>query len=323
MAASKKSVVRVGGRELKLSNLDKVLFPRDRITKGDLIAYYTDVAKWLLPHVQNRPLTLQRFPDGIDGPSFFEKQKPKFTPAWIPTARTAAAYSQTRAKEIDYLLCNDLATLTWCANLAAIVLHVWYSRVETIEHPDFALFDLDPWEGCTLKTLGTVALGFRDVLTEVGLEPLVKSSGGSGLHVVVPLTAAYDYETIKRFGQIVAERVAAELPELTTFERTTARRPSGVVYLDYVQVGRGKTVVPPYVVRARDGAPVSMPLDWDEVEELARKRGADTERAFGRWTIRNAPQRLEREGDLWGGKRWKEAKLEGALRRARTLWEME
>lgn len=311
-----KQQLQIDGHALALTNLDKVLWPRDGYTKGDLIQYYRSVAKWLVPHLEDRPLTLQRWPDGIDSQSFFEKQAPRFKPDWIPTV-TLSADQQSR--KVSYLLCNDVATLIWCANLAAIVLHVWYSRVPTIDMPDYALFDLDTCAKTTMKTLATVALEFRDTLSEIGLTPLVKTSGGSGLHVVIPLKTQYDHDTVRQFAEIIARHVAAKLPDLTTLERSISKRPETAVYLDWVQVGRGKTVVPPYVVRARDGAPVSTPLHWDEVEELAKKRGSPAS-VFVRWNMSNIRKRLEDEGDLWAGKHWKEAALEPALRKAQRAW---
>lgn len=316
MASRTTQSVTIGGRELNLSNLEKVLWPRDGFTKGDLIAYYRAVSKWLLPHLKDRPLTLQRWPDGIDKQSFFEKQAPKYKPDWIPTASLSA---DENAKKIAYLLCNDEASLVWCANLASIVLHVWYSHVPTIDKPDYVLFDLDTCEKTTTKTLAEVALAFRDELAAVGLPTLVKTSGGSGLHVVIPLKTQYDYDTAKRLAEAVAHHINGLLPETTTLERSISKRPKTSVYLDYVQVGRGKTVVPPYVVRARDGAPVSMPLDWSEIEAMRRKRGTP-EAVIGQWTIKTAPGRLKSEGDLWSGRAWKPASLEKALKAAAKAW---
>ena len=315
MAAPKQQAV-IGGRDLTFSNLDKVLWPRDGYTKGDLIAYYRSVSKWLLPHLKDRPLTLQRWPDGIDKQSFFEKQAPKYTPQWIPTVALSADQA---SRKVSYIMCNDEATLAWCANLAAIVLHVWYSHVPTTDSPDYALFDLDTCERTTMKSLATVALRFRDALSEIGLPSLVKTSGGSGLHVVIPLRPKYDYDAIKQFAEITARHIAAQIPELTTLERSVSKRPDTSVYLDWVQVGRGKTVVPAYVPRARDGAPVSMPLDWSEVEDLLRKR-VTPEAAFAQWNIGNALRRLQKEGDLWDRKHWKPAALEPALRKAQRAW---
>jgi bifunctional non-homologous end joining protein LigD len=308
--------VTVGGHTFNLSNLEKVLWPRDGYTKGDLIAYYRGVSKWLIPHLKDRPLTLQRWPDGIDAQSFFEKQAPKYKPDWIPSVPLAA---DENSRKVSYMICNDEAALTWCANLAAIVLHVWYSRVKSVASPDYVLFDLDTCEKTTVKTLATVALAFRGELQAIGLPSLVKTSGGSGLHVVIPLKNAYDYETVKQFAEIAARHIAGLLPELTTLDRAISRRPSTAVYLDYVQVGRGKTVVPPYVPRARDGAPVSMPLGWDEVEEMRGKR-ISPERAVARWNIETAPKRLAAEGDLWDRRAWKPAALEAALKKAKRAW---
>ena len=315
MAATKHEVV-VGGRKITLSNLDKVLWPRDGYTKGDLIAYYRSVAKWLVPHLEDRPLTLQRWPDGIDRQSFFEKQAPKFKPEWIPTVSLAA---DQQSRKVAYMLCNGEPALTWCANLASIVLHTWYSRVPTTDSPDYALFDLDTCEQTSAKTLARVALAFRDELAKIGVRALVKTSGGSGLHVVIALKTGYDYDTVRQFVEIVARHVAGLLPDLTTLERTVSKRPKTSVYLDYVQVGRGKTVVPPYVVRARDKAPVSMPLQWSEVEALLGKRGTP-EALNAQWTIKNARKRLDTHGDLWAGRGWAEAKLEAALRKAQRAW---
>ena len=318
MAAPAKALVRIGARDLQISNVDKVLWPRDGYTKGDLIAYYRTVARWLLPHLQERPLTMQRYPDGIEGGSFFEKEAPRGTPPWVETVRVESPGG--RRSHISYIVCNDEATLAFVANLGSIVLHVWTSRVGSLDNPDFALFDLDPWEGCTLRTLATVALKLRGILGSIGLKPLVKTSGSSGLHVVIPLRREYDYEPVKIFAELVARRLAAAAPDLTTLERMTAKRKRGSVYLDYVQVGHGKTLVPPYSVRARDGAPVSMPLDWSEVEALARKRAGEPEDASRPWTIRTAPKRLAQRGDLWAEKHWKPARLESALVKAQRAW---
>ncbi|HEX8807257.1 MAG TPA: hypothetical protein VF741_09915, partial [Candidatus Aquilonibacter sp.] len=180
MATAPRTVVTVGKRQLSLSNLDKVLFPRDGYTKGDLIEYYRGVAQWLLPHLRDCPLTLQRYPDGIDAQSFFEKHLPKGLPDWA--ARVTLASPEGQRAKTTYMLCNDEATLVFVANLASIVLHVWTSRVETIEEPDYVFFDLDPGEQCTIKTLAAIALEVRDLLASIGLTSLVKTSGGMGLH---------------------------------------------------------------------------------------------------------------------------------------------
>lgn len=311
------ALLEIGGHSLKITNRSKVLWPKDGFTKGDAIAYYRSVAGAILPYLRGRPLTLERFPDGIDAPSFFEKHAPRGFPDWVRTVEIASG-SAKRGK-IEYVVCDDEATLVYLANLAAIVLHAWTSRLPKLDHPDFMLFDIDPWEGCTLATLVRVTLAFGDALREIGLTPLVKTSGGSGFHVVVPLSAGYTYEIVKMFAELVARRVNALHPTLTTLERMTAKRPAGTVYLDYVQVGEGKTVVVPFSIRARAGAPVSMPLAWDAVAALASSKDPDATRAFAAYTIASAPALLAAGGDPWAAA-WRPQKLEKPLASARRKW---
>jgi bifunctional non-homologous end joining protein LigD len=319
MAAEKRVEARVGSRTLSLSNLDKILWPTDGYTKGDLIAYYQTIAPHALTHLKGRPLTLQRYPNGITGEAFFEKQMPRGTPDWVEHV-TVPTTTGSRSR-ITFVLCNDTPTLVYLANLATIVLHVWTSRVPALEEPDFIIFDLDPGERCTLRTLATVAMSVRDLLAEIGLKTLVKTTGGYGLHVIVPLQSGYSYDTAKAFAEVVARHAAQELGENVTLQRSIAKRPQNAVYLDYVQVGLGKTIVAPYSVRARDAAPVSTPLHWAEVEAFARRR-ATTAPAdeFAKYTIRTTPKRVEREGDLWGARNWKKQPLEPAIRKAQRLW---
>ncbi|HEY2474251.1 MAG TPA: non-homologous end-joining DNA ligase [Candidatus Cybelea sp.] len=319
MSASQRQDVRVGTKTLSLSNLDKVLWPRDGYAKRDLIGYYQSVAPQAIAHLKNRPLTLQRYPNGIDGPAFFEKQMPKGMPEWIERV-TVPTPGGTRS-EVTFPLCNDEPSLVYFANLAAIVLHVWTSAVPELDEPEFVLFDLDPGEKCTLATLAKVTLTIRDLLQTVGLKSLVKTTGGYGLHVVVPLAAGYSYETAKVFAEIVARAAAAQLKTAATLQRTIAKRPQEAVYIDYVQVGLGKTIVSPYSVRARDGAPVSTPLEWEEVEAFGRRRSATAPAdEFAKYTIRSVPSRVARDGDLWGAKRWKKQRLEGPSAKAARLW---
>jgi len=310
---------RVGSRDLSLSNLEKVLWPADGYTKGDLIGYYERVAPYALPHLKGRPLTLQRYPNGIEKETFFEKQIPRGVPDWVERV-TVPTPSGTRS-QITFILCNDLPTLVLLANLATIVLHVWTSRLPELTEPDFVIFDLDPGEQCTLRTLAEVTIAVRDLLGEIGLKPLVKTTGGYGLHVVLPLRSGYSYDMAKVFAEVVARQAAQRLGESVTLERTIAKRPQKAVYLDYVQVGLGKTIVAPYSARARDGAPVSTPLHWSEVEAFARRRGTSAPAdAFAAYTIRTAPKRLAREGDLWGSAHWNEQRLEPAIAKTQRLW---
>jgi len=297
MSDRRKQRVKIGGRELAFSNLDKVLWPKDGYTKGDLIAYYARVAKWLVPYLKDRPLTLQRYPDGINGPSFFEKNAPRGLPAWVKTLAVRA--SDSRRGTVRYILCNDAPTLAYVANLAAITLHAWISQRGSLDSPDLLLFDLDPWTGCKLATLACVALAVRGVLETYGLRPAVKSSGGSGLHVMLRLKSGYRYDQVRDFAETVARRVESQHPDMVTLQRMTARRKRGTVYIDYLQIGKGKTIVPPFVARARPGAPVSFPLAWSDVERMTRKHDVNADKEFARFTIANVPAVLARKGDPW------------------------
>jgi bifunctional non-homologous end joining protein LigD len=317
VTAAERVAVKIGTRTLSLSNLDKVLWPRDGYTKGDLIEYYRSVSHAILPHLRERPLTLQRYPNGIDAASFFEKRLPKGVPDWVDRVTTTGAEG---GRKITYVVCNDEPTLVYVANLASIVLHVWTSRVDTLDEPDFVFFDLDPGEKCTLQNLAAVTLAIRDAMRAIGLDGLVKTSGGTGLHFFVPLAGGYTYESVKLFAELAARHVAGELGEAVSLERTIKRRDPKAVYLDYQQVGRGKTYVAAYSVRARDGAPVSTPLNWSEVEAYSRKRGATAPwDEFAKFNIATLGKRLE-EGDLWGGKAWKKQRLEPAIAMAQKRW---
>ena len=297
-----------------------MLFPHDGITKGDLIAYYRAVAPHILPYVKGRPLTLERYPDGIGKAGWWAKEIPKGLPSWVPTVKVSTEYGRHAGGKVEFIVCNDEATLAYVANLASITLHVWTSREPKLDHPDFLLIDLDRGEKCTLATLCSVALLFRDTVGEIGLDALVKTTGGSGLHVIVPLDPRYDYEIVKGFSELLGRRIHQQAPDTTTLERVVRKRPPGTVYLDYVQVGRGKTLVPPFAVRARDGAPVSFPLTWPHVESLRKKRVADPATEWERWRLETVPAMLRKDGDPWKG-RWRGQRLERALQKARKLWE--
>jgi len=321
MAAKKtETSVDVGGRTVKLTNQEKVLFPNDGYTKGDLVAYYRAVAPVILPYLLDNPLTMERFPDGIAVPrGIWEKQMPRYTPDWV--GRVTIPPSTGEPRDVTYVVVNDEAALVWVANLAAITLHIWYSHSPTIDVPDVILFDLDPGERCPLARLAKVALAFREELGNIGITALVKSTGGMGLHVIVPLEPHYDYDVAKGVSELVARRIHSVLPKDSTLERTISRRPDDVVYLDWVQVGKGKTYVAPFTVRARDGAPVSMPLAWRDVEAMRRKRSPETTAEMRRWTIANVPRLVAKHGDPWRREGWKPQSLESALTKARSLWE--
>jgi bifunctional non-homologous end joining protein LigD len=302
---------------VELKRPDKVLFPADGYTKADLALYYDAVARWMVPYLKDRPLSLERFPNGISQPSFFEKNVPRGAPPWL---RTELVSGGERHSDVRYIVCDDRETLAYLANLAAITLHVWTSRLVHLEAPDYVFFDLDPGDRCPLRRTVSVALELRSLLAEIGLKSLVKTSGGSGLHVLVPLKPVYDYAIVRAFGELIARRLAEVLPDDITLVRATARRPADLVYFDFVQIGHGKTMVAPYTVRARDGAPVSMPIAWSVVEKMRASRAPNVVKLFQTWTIATVPSLLRRNGDAWAGAFARPQSLERAVKTSRSKW---
>jgi bifunctional non-homologous end joining protein LigD len=297
-----------GKRRLKLSNLDKVFFPEDGITKGDLLAYYRRVAPTLLPHIADRPFTMKRYPDGIAGSFFFQKDAPKHMPEWIPTRPFEASTRERppRRRVIDFPLVNDELALLWMVNMGCIDLNTWYSRVDKPERPDFVLFDLDPAAGAGFPEVIQVALLVKEVLDALGLAGFPKTSGSDGIHVLVPIERRHTYDDTREFSAIVAGTLARTHRGLVTTEWTKSKRQG--VLIDSNQNGEGKTIASAYSVRPHPGAPVSTPLCWDEV-----KAGLDP-RSF---TLETTLARIEREGDLFEGVLTTRQSLGKALRAIR------
>ena len=270
--------------KVNLTNPDKVFWPGERLSKGDLFEYYRAVAPALLPALRNRPLTVKRYPNGIDGETFFQKNAPKGTPEWVQTIRLPA---ESAKREVDYVLCNDLRTLLWLGNLASMELHPWLSRVDRLERPDWLILDVDPPEGqFPLAVRTTLATG--EVLRELGIEGCVKTSGAKGLHVYVPLQRRYDYRRVRGAALAIASRVAEREPSMVTVEFKKTER-GGRVFLDYTRTQMGMHVVAPYSPRATPGATVSFPVAWKDVERIDP----------GDFTIRTVPKLLQRDGDPW------------------------
>jgi bifunctional non-homologous end joining protein LigD len=266
--------------EVALTNADKVFWPAEGITKGDLFEYYRSVAPWLLPYLRDRPLVLTRYPDGIEGTSFYQKNTPGHVPDWI---RTVGVWSESSDREIEYVVCDDLPTLLYLVNMATIPLHVWASRVASLDRPDWCILDLDP-KGAPFENVVEVARAILKLCNDIRLPARIKTSGSTGLHVLVPLGGEVDYEMSRTLGELLARLVVGELPEIATVERVISER-GGKVYVDYLQNRRGQLLVAPFSVRPIPGAPVSTPLRWREV-----KKGLD----IGRYTIRTVPRRLSR-----------------------------
>jgi bifunctional non-homologous end joining protein LigD len=258
--------MRKGRRVLKLSNLDKVFFPDDGITKGDLLAYHREIAPLLVPHLRDRPFTMKRYPDGIAGGHFFQKDAPSHMPDWIPKREYISTSRESRKKRtIAYPLVNDELALLWMVNMGCIDMNAWYSRVDKPSRPDWVLFDLDPSPDVGFRETVQVALLVKEVMDRLGLECWPKTSGSDGIHVLVPIARRHTYADTREFTEIVAGALARAHPGLVTTEWSKAKRRG--VLIDANQNGEGKTIASVYSVRPRPGAPVSTPLRWDEVTE--------------------------------------------------------
>jgi len=250
-------------REVKFSNLTKVFFPKDGFTKGDLIRYYSDVAPFLLPHLHGRPVTLIRFPDGVNGEKFYEKNAPHFAPPWVKTIAVARRHHEGK---INYLAINDASPLAWCANLAAIELHPFLHRAPKLDQPTHLAFDLDPGEGATLVTCIRVAFLIKAMMDELGLEVFPKVSGSKGLQLYVPLNTPVTYAATSAFAKAVAELLAQREPKLVVSSMAKVHR-RGRVLIDWSQNSGSKTTVAVYSVRGKREEPfVSMPVTWADLK---------------------------------------------------------
>jgi bifunctional non-homologous end joining protein LigD len=290
--------VRVGRRTIQVSNPDKILFPKDRITKAELVEYYRTVAPAMTAHTKDRLLTMERFPDGIDGERFFQKSSGRYFPEWI---RTATVSKEGGAGRITHVLANDAATLAYLANQAAITMHVTLSTIDRIHFPDQMILDFDP----STSGFGRVrrgALRARELLDELGLPTFVKTTGSRGLHVVVPLDGRNDFDEVKAFARTLAGYMARNDARDLTVEARKAKR-GDRVFVDWWRNNYAQTAVAPYSIRARRGAPVALPIAWAELEA-----GRVKPDGFG---MEDALRALSNGGDPWKG--WR--------RRARSLKE--
>lgn len=267
---SKKSLTTIAGHELTLSNLDKVLFPQAGFTKGQMIDYYSRIAPAILPHLQDRPITLKRYPDGVEKPFFFEKICPSYHPQWVRTAKVS--YGEG-LKTVEHCVINNPAALAWVANLASIELHTSLARAKVIERPTFLAFDLDPGEGATLLDCLDIGMNLRAMLGKLSLDCFVKTSGGKGLHVYVPLNTPMTYEKTKPLANAIARTMSKELPERVTSNMSKSLR-KNKVFIDWSQNSLHKTTCCVYSMRARPRPTVSTPLTWDEIEAALKKRDA-------------------------------------------------
>jgi len=287
MAEAEERVVRKGNREVRLSSADRVLFPDDRITKGDLWDYYRAVAPWIVPHLRNRPFTMKRWREGLPAGSFFQKQAPKNIPDWIPTRTFRTWPREGGSRMVDFPLVNDELALLWMVQYHCVDMNAWYSRVDKPDRPDFVLFDLDPPDGGFVDAIRVAHL-IRELLDELCLPGYVKTSGADGIHVVAPITRRSTFKQTYDFAERASRLLEGRHPGLVTTQWLKKKRRG--VLVDHRQNGHGKTIASAYSVRPKPGAPVSTPLRWDELTEDVRPR------SFG---MREALDRVERLGDLF------------------------
>lgn len=297
-------VFRQGSREVRITNIGKVYFPEDKLTKGDLISYYYNAAPMMLGFLAGRPITMQRVPEGIYGEAFYEKQLPKGAPEWI---RTVPVPAEGGSRTIDFVIVQDVATLLWLAQMASVEVHAWTSRSPHLDEPDFAVLDLDPHEPIEFEDVLLVGRLAKVVLDGLGLQAFPKTSGGSGLQIFIPLGKGHTYKEVREFCTAVGGMLRAAYPEKVTLEASKQRR-SGKVYIDVGQNARGQTLVAPYSVRPYPGAPVSTPLAWSELEEQIYPE---------QFVMSTLFERIEMVGDLFAGATKLEQDLHPLLERLR------
>ncbi len=288
---SKKVQLVVENRTLTVSNLDKVLWPKVGFTKGEMIHYYIEIAPFLLPHLKNRPLTMKRYPNGVEGEFFYEKNCPSHRPKWI---KTASVWSEGNQREMQYCLAQNLPTLVWAANLADIELHTSLSRKRDVARPTMMVFDLDPGAPADIVQCCQVGLWLREILQGMKLQSWAKTSGSKGLQIYVPLNTAVTYDQTKALSRDLAEYLEREHPKLVVSKMSKALR-KGKVFVDWSQNDEHKTTISVYSLRARDQPTVSTPVTWKEVETCAEKEKA----ALLVFRCDQTLQRVKEMGDLF------------------------
>ncbi|HEX8311277.1 MAG TPA: non-homologous end-joining DNA ligase [Chthoniobacteraceae bacterium] len=283
--------VEIGGRKLKLSNLDKVLFPKAGFTKGQVIDYYARIAPVLLPHLKNRALTLKRYPNGVEGPFFYEKRCPPYRPEWV---KTQPVWSEGNNANIDFCLANDLPTLIWAANLADLELHTYMAMAKTPLKPTMMVYDLDPGPPATIVECCQVGLWLREIFRNMGLDCYPKTSGSKGMQLYVPLNTPATFDQTKEFAHQLAEALEGQHPAMVV-SRMLKKLRDGKVFVDWSQNDNHKTTVCVYSLRAKERPTVSTPITWEEVEECLHSK--DPEKLV--FETEDVIKRVEAHGDLF------------------------
>ncbi|SDD48786.1 bifunctional non-homologous end joining protein LigD [Mucilaginibacter pineti] len=299
-------VRKICGHDLKFTHLSKIYWPEDKVTKRDMFNYYYQVAEYILPYLKDRPMSLNRFPGGIHGPSFYQKDVKGKAPDWVKTF----PYTTSEEEHKEYLVGTDEASLLWMASLGCIEMNPWFSRVQSPDNPDYCVIDLDPDKN-TFDQVIEAALEVKKVLDAINVPSFCKTSGSTGMHIYIPMDAKYTYDQSQMFARIIVNIVHKQLPDYTSLERMVANR-KGKMYLDFLQNRPGATIAGPYSLRPKVGATVSMPLHWDEVKPGLTMKD---------FTIFNTIDRLKTEGDLFKGALGKAINLEKTIKKAQSIFE--
>ena len=282
-------VFTLGKTNVKVSNINKIYFPEDGITKGDVVDYYISMADYILPYLKGRPESLLRHPNGITRESFFQKDTSENAPSFVTNQKI---YSESTDKEINYIVCDNLPTLIYLNNLGCIEINPWHSTIKSLDKPDYFIIDIDPSENNTFDQVTEVALTVKKILDKAGAQSFCKTSGKTGMHVYVPTGKKYTFDEVKDFAYLVCGMVSEELKDLTTLERSLSKRSSQHIYMDHLQNRTGQTIASVYSLRPKAGAAVSTPLFWEEV-----KKGLSPKQ----FTIYNSLQRVKKMGDIFKG----------------------
>lgn len=297
------SEIKVGNRRIAITNSDKILFPRAKVSKADLVDYYLQVAPYMLPYLKNRLISMQRFPSGIAGEGFYQKDAGDYFPDWIDTKKI----QRSDGGMVDYVIVSNASTLVYLATQAVITFHIWLSKVDKINYPDRIIFDFDPSSPRSFTKIRKAALMARDILESYGLTPYVMTTGSKGLHVVIPIKRELPFDAVKDFARSIAMLMVEQAPEMLTLEIRKKKR-GGRIFVDFLRNEFGQTGVTPYSVRPLPAAAIATPLTWEEVENgrLSPQQ----------WTIKNIFTRLSTMGDPWKGM----MRRAGSVKKARVLF---
>lgn len=281
------NIIKVNGQKLELTNLQKIYWPKEKFTKGELIEYYHTISKFILPYIKNRPHSLNRYPHGIKGQNFYQKDVKDKVASWITTAEV---YSESNDANINYFVCTNEASLLYMVNLGCIEINPWFSTIKRINNPDFLAIDLDP-EDISFKKVIETAWAVKEILDKAKAIAFCKTSGATGIHIYIPLKAKYDFEISREFAHVIAEMTNNLVPSFTSIERSPSKRKKKV-YIDYLQNRTGQTLAAPYSVRPRPCMPVSTPLEWKELKTIESP---------DQFNVKTIHARLKKKGDIFTG----------------------